>query len=99
MIEFNVLETEKQLNNLKNSTSTIESIITEIQDLYNNLDDKVWFSQEKKYMDENLISYIEERKTNFVNQLNEYNEAIRLYNESYKNIIGNIAKGVHNGTE
>ena len=96
-VDFNVDVTKKELENLLLNIENIKTIITEIQNLYNSLDETVWLSIEKKKLDEYLIPYIEEKKKYHLSQLDNYNKSLSIYAEGYQNLINKISRSVNNG--
>ena len=95
-IEFNVDVTKQKLQDLIMIQNNIESIISEIQNLYNSLDEKVWLSQEKTKLDEYLIPYIETEKKEHLSRINNYNDSLRIYADGYGNLINKISGSVNN---
>ncbi len=96
-IEFDVNLTKQELQKLVIIQGNIETLLNEIQNLYNSLDDKVWLSNEKQKLDEYIIPYMEKKKRECLSHLNNYNESLRIYADGYGNLINKISGSVENG--
>lgn len=72
------------ITDLEKNNERIVSIINNIENAYKQLDDTRWKSREKTHFDEQVFHYINELKSSFCSDLNEYPAFLRRVIELYK---------------